>query len=106
MGASILEKQDLMAQEAICMRFMSSIYGIEVILRQHSLQSLPVIEAVTISMIRLIGAELSCTYIFKLYMRYVYIKNTHCIPIPLYPSLIPHCIQAQKFCLDAANGKI
>lgn len=42
MGASILEKQDLIAQEAIFMRFMSSIYGIEVILRQHSLQSLPV----------------------------------------------------------------
>lgn len=34
MGANIPEKQDLMAQEAVFMSFMSSIYGIEVILGQ------------------------------------------------------------------------
>lgn len=51
MGASILEEQDLMIQEAIFMSFMSSIYDIEVMLRQHSLQSLLIIEAVKISRI-------------------------------------------------------
>lgn len=67
MGASIPEKQDLMTQKAIFMSFMSSIYGTEVMLRQRSLQSLLVTEAVKRSIIWLIGAELSYT-VFKLCM--------------------------------------
>jgi len=51
MGASIAEKQDLMTQEAIFMSFMSTIYDTEAILRQHSLQSLLVIEEVNIPII-------------------------------------------------------
>lgn len=68
MGASIPEKQDLMAQEAIFMSFMSSIYGIEVIFSQ---QSLSVIEAVKIPIIWLIDAKLSCMYLNHILNMYI-----------------------------------
>lgn len=68
MGASTPEKQDLMAYKAFVMNFMPSIQGIEVILRQCSLQSLLAIEAVKISIISLIGAELYFNYTWNKYI--------------------------------------